>query len=237
MLLQRYFDVSQASDVVSFQRHLVEMAADLEFPLVNAFLIVEGTTPAAKPQVYSVGNMPAAYADAARDEASIARDPVIRRLKQLAVPFVYDQALYVGEGAGDLWEEQAAFGYKTGIAVALHLPNHRHFILGVDRELPLPASDERLTRVMADLQLLAVHAQSAASNLLPPREGGADVVLTPREIEILKWTMEGKSAWSVGEIIGVSEHTVNFHLRKIFKKLDASNKHQAVLKAINAGLI
>lgn len=237
MLLQRYFDVSQATDVASLQRHLVEMAGELEFPLVSAMLVVEGKSPTSRPQVYYVGNMPSDFANAARDEGSVARDPVIRRMKQLAVPFIYDQALYVGEGAGDLWEEQAAFGYKTGIAVALHLPDHCHFMLGVDRETPLPQSDERLIRMMADLQLLAVHAQAAAGRLLPPQTASAEVVLTAREIEILKWTMEGKSAWSVGEIIGVSEHTVNFHLRKIFKKLDASSKHQAVLKAISAGLI
>jgi DNA-binding CsgD family transcriptional regulator len=49
--------------------------------------------------------------------------------------------------------------------------------------------------------------------------------------------MEGKSAWNVGQILGMSEHTVNFHLRKVFKKLNCSNKHQAVHKALHLGLL
>ena len=90
---------------------------------------------------------------------------------------------------------------------------------------------------MADLQLLAVHAQDAASRLLITPQHDEQPRLTPREIEILRWTMDGKSAWSVGEILGVSVHTVNFHLRNSMRKLDATTKHQAVLKAIALGLL
>ena len=61
--------------------------------------------------------------------------------------------------------------------------------------------------------------------------------LTVRELEVLRWTMEGKSAWAVGEILSVSENTVNFHLRNVFKKLGSSSKHQAVLKAMSLGLL
>lgn len=49
--------------------------------------------------------------------------------------------------------------------------------------------------------------------------------------------MEGKSAWATGQLLGMSEHTVNFHLRNIFRKLDASWSKVAVLKAISLGLI
>ena len=61
--------------------------------------------------------------------------------------------------------------------------------------------------------------------------------MTPREVEILRWTREGKTAWGVGAILGVAEATVNFHLRNIFRKLGASSKHQAVLKALKMRLI
>ena len=91
---------------------------------------------------------------------------------------------------------------------------------------------------MADLQLMAVHAQDAAVRLLTqapvklpsPR-------LSAREIEILRWTMEGKSAWAVGELLSISEHTVNYYLRRVFQKLEVSSKHQAVLRALALGLL
>ena len=49
--------------------------------------------------------------------------------------------------------------------------------------------------------------------------------------------MDGKSAGDVAQILGLSEHTVVFHLRNVARKLDASTKHQAVLKALALGLI
>src|SRR5512143_4120338 len=66
------------------------------------------------------------------------------------------------QGQGELWEEQARYGYQTGIAMALHLPEGKHFMLGVDRDRALPSDRHELTRVVADLQLFAVHALDAA---------------------------------------------------------------------------
>jgi DNA-binding CsgD family transcriptional regulator len=239
--LQKYYDLSQSPDVGAFESRLVEFAHELDFGIVVATLVIESPGPAHKVDCMAVGNTPDAFTESFKDQPSSQRDPVLNRLKKLSVPFVYDQDTYVSEGAADLWEQQAPYGYRTGIAVALHLPQHRHFLLGVDRDQPLPRHTDRLTRMMADLQLMAVHAQEAASRLLVPEPdvGAAcdDPRLTPREVEILRWTMQGKSAWAVGEILSISEHTVNFHLRNVFRKLDASSKHQAVLKAMALGIL
>lgn len=239
MYLQRYFDISQSSDIPSLESRLVRFAEDMDFGLVTAVMVVERPGPHATNDFVAIGNTPQGFLNSPASAQDVARDPVLRRLKRLSVPFIYDQDLYVAEGAADLWEQQARFGYRTGVSVALHLPGQKHFLLGIDREDPLPAQQDRLTRMMADLQLLAVHAQDAANRLLvtPQDESILDPKLTPRELEILRWTMEGKSAWTVGEILGVSVHTVNFHMRNIFKKLGVSTKHQAVLKAIALGLL
>ena len=239
MQLSQYYEVSQAADVASLESRLIACAAELEFERVNAVLVIEGASTREVPTFISIGNTPKSFLEASRNPADSARDPVNRRLKSMSVPVVYDQALYATEGAGDLWELQAAFGYKTGAAVALHLPQFRHFLLGVDRDSALPRDEMRLTRMLADLQLLAVHAQHAASQLLAPEEPAMPDTpeLTAREVEILRWTMEGKTAWAVGSILSISEATVNFHLRNVFRKLGASSKHQAVLKALKMRLI
>jgi DNA-binding CsgD family transcriptional regulator len=73
-----------------------------------------------------------------------------------------------------------------------------------------------------------------------PTEQDASTIhvrLTPRELECLKWTMEGKTAWEVGGILGISERTAVLHLSNAMRKLDTHNKHQAVLKALRLGLI
>lgn len=81
--------------------------------------------------------------------------------KRQSVPIIWSQETYVSAGQGDLWDGQARFGYRTGVAMALHL-RRGHFFLGVDRDQSLPKDRSELTRIVADLQLFAVHAQEAA---------------------------------------------------------------------------
>jgi DNA-binding CsgD family transcriptional regulator len=236
MRLQPYLDISQSDDLPTFRRRLIEFSQEFEFGLVNATLVVD--KPGTDPVLVSVGNTPEEFVEASADVEAVKRDPVIRRMKRLSVPFTYDQELYVREGAADLWEEQAQFGYSTGISVALHLQDHKHFLLGVDRARALPSDLDEVTHLLASLQLLAVHAQDAALRLFGVQAAIADIPrLTSRELEVLRWTMDGKSAWAVGEILSVSENTVNFHLRNVFRKLGSSSKHQAVLKAMALGLL
>jgi DNA-binding CsgD family transcriptional regulator len=96
-----------------------------------------------------------------------------------------------------------------------------------------------LTRLVADLQLFAVHAQDTAMRVLiadapQPVERPA---LTPRELEALRWTMDGKTAWEVGTILGISERTAVLHVHNAMHKLGCTSKHQAVLRALRLGLI
>ena len=234
---QDYLDISHAPDKPSFERRLVEFAHQLDFGIISGSLVID--EPGKPAQFVPVGNTPKAFIEAHRSLDNSLRDPVLKRLKRLSIPIAYDQRMYVDDGVADLWDNQAKFGFRTGISMALHLPDGKHFLLGVDRDAPLPNDDDALVRLMADLQLLAVHAQGAAIRLLNPEPVlQADVPhLTPSEREVLKWTMEGKSARDVADILGMSENTVNFHLRNVMSRMDVSSKHQAVRKAMAAGLI
>ena len=52
----------------------------------------------------------------------------MQHCRRQSLPIIWDQGTYTSQGQGDLWEEQARFGYQTGIAMALHLPEGRHFL-------------------------------------------------------------------------------------------------------------
>ena len=237
MRQQDYLDVSAAPDRASFERRLVQCVNNLGFEIATAVLAVD--LPGQKPVFITIGNTPDAFLKASRNDGSAKRDPVLMRLKTMSTPFVYDQATYVQSNAGDLWEEQAAYGYHTGISMALHMAEGKHFLLGVDRATPLPPSGDLVMRMMADLQLLAVYAQETAVRVLLPADEprGPLPRLTPREREVLAWTREGKSAWAVGQILSMSEHTVNYHLRNVMRKLGVSSKHTAILRALSLGLL
>jgi DNA-binding CsgD family transcriptional regulator len=236
MLGGSFLSIMEAKTHEDFRKGIIHFANDLGFEYVSAMTVVDHSV--TQSEFINVDNMPQGLIDASQDASVYRNDPVMQHCKRGSVPIIWDQATYVAQGASDQWEELAGFGYHTGIALALHFPEGRHFMMGVDRDRSLPRKPANLSRIVADLQLFAVHAQDAAMRLFLPTELQAErPALTPRELEALRWTMEGKTAWEVGVILGISERTAVLHLQNAMHKLGSVNKHQAVLKALRLGLI
>jgi DNA-binding CsgD family transcriptional regulator len=236
MLPGGYSSVMKAQNRDEFRGEIVRFAHALEFETVSAMTVVDHGL--GNSEFIVVDNTPEAFNDAFNDRSNARRDPVMQHCRRQSVPIIWNRETYVMSGEGEQWEQQAQFGYHTGIAMALHLPEGRHFFIGVDRDQALPADPHVLQRVVADLQLFAVHAQEAALRLfLPSTLQSERPALTPRELEALRWTMEGKTAWEVGAILGISERTAVLHVNNAMHKLGCVNKHQAVLKALRLGLI
>jgi DNA-binding CsgD family transcriptional regulator len=236
MLQGDYLSVLEARNRDEFHGAVVRFAQGLGFDTVAAMAVVDKGIGAA--EFITVDNTPTAYLQTFAGIGSGRRDPVMQHCKRHTVPIIWNQQTYLDNDAIDIWEEQAPFGYRNGIAMALHLPEGRHFQIGVDRDRPLPEDSDELQRMVADLQLFAVHAQDAALRLFIPRAMQPERPgLTRRELEALRWTMDGKTAWEVGAIMGITERTAVLHLQNAMHKLGSVNKHQAVLKALRLGLI
>lgn len=236
MLPGGYTAVLQARNREEFRDEVIRFTQQLGFETVSAVTMIDHGR--GRYELITVDNTPTNYVEPYSDKGSGRRDPVLQHCKRQTVPIIWNQDTYVANGVGDLWEQQAQYGYRTGIAMALHLPEGKHFLLGVDRDQPLPSDPNELQRLVADLQLFAVHAQESAMRLLVPLELQPErPALTPRELEALRWTMAGKTAWEVGAVLGISERTAVLHINNAMHKLKCVNKHQAVLKALRLGLI
>lgn len=237
MLLDDYERVSQAPTREALRDALVAFAEHMDFALMTSALVTDSPAGSA---FITLSNVPEASRTAIEAIANAHRDPVMQHLKTRNTPLIWDQRTYVDAKVAEMWEVQAPFGFRTGIALALHLPNSRHFLLGMDRDKALPKRDAALTRMVADLHLLAVHAQDAALRLLtPPAQAGHPAAphLTARELEILRWLVQGKSNKGVANILQVTDNTIEFHLKNVFRKLDCNNRNTAIIKAMQYGLL
>lgn len=61
--------------------------------------------------------------------------------------------------------------------------------------------------------------------------------LTSREIEILSWIASGKSDWQIGQILNISDKTVNFHVENMKRKCGVATRIQVVVRAVCEGQI
>jgi DNA-binding CsgD family transcriptional regulator len=161
-------------------------------------------------------------------------DPVRTRGLRSNAPFLWSdlgRGTRLSAAERRVMDEGREAGLKDGVGIAFHGPTG---VMGVGLATSGGSSESRY--LLSVLNLLSVQFHTAFQSLtatgpLP------EIRLTAREREILLWCSKGKSNWAIGEILRISEHGVDFHLRNILKKLSADSRITAVVKALRLGLI
>ncbi len=74
-------------------------------------------------------------------------------------------------------------------------------------------------------------------NCLKRNDSAAPHSLSARELEVVRWTAQGKTSVEIGQILSLSDHTVNAYMMNAIKKLDCVNRTQLVAKAIRLKFI
>jgi LuxR family transcriptional regulator len=163
-------------------------------------------------------------------------DPLIKQAARELVPVVWASAESDG-GQPEFWEEAMAHGVQHGWALATH---GKHMTTGM---LSLARGHEKITALeLSEKEPQLVWLSHVTHGLLGTTEtkqarAGVDHHLSLREIEVLRWSAEGKTADEIGTILGISTRTVTFHITSTLTKLGATNKTQAVTKAFLFGLL
>ncbi|MET0286215.1 MAG: autoinducer binding domain-containing protein [Polyangiales bacterium] len=169
----------------------------------------------------------------ARDYIRI--DPTVALGAQRDSPVRWSDRVFAE--ATELWADARSVGLRVGIATP-SWGNARYFgLLSVARETTA-LSEAELTWLRPRLRWIADNMrgciQVATAN---ERTAKQQVRLSAREREVLTWTAQGKTSWEIGQIIGISENTVNFHIKNTIRKLDAQNKVHAAARAVHLGLL
>jgi DNA-binding NarL/FixJ family response regulator len=85
--------------------------------------------------------------------------------------------------------------------------------------------------------LVVLPAEDVETVLAAPRQARTTESLSPREAEVLGMLAEGASNKAIAFRLGISEHTVKFHVTSIMTKLNAGSRTEAVTLGIRQGLI
>ncbi|TPE48550.1 LuxR family transcriptional regulator [Amaricoccus solimangrovi] len=124
-------------------------------------------------------------------------------------------------------------GFIHGLAIPAYGQNGRNGVFA----LALAPGVERLDPpLLGDLRWAcqATHLRFCA--LVLPDLGPAPA-LSRREVEVLAWVARGKSNAAIGAILGISAHTVDAHLRRVYAKLGVFDRISAALRGIGFGII
>lgn len=228
---QDLLDIGLSPDPATLQARMIAAARHLGFGITGGALI-RGRLQSRKASVHSFGNPPDGFAAASRSLDIGIADPLMQAMQAQPGCYVYDQAFYVQAGAGELWELQSPFGYCHGMAISIHEPSHAEtFCFGVDGPDAIPSDRSARLKLEGALRLIGLYAHAASKRLhTPPPSVDLNTVETD-EVEALKWAVDGKAVWLNGDKV------VYTNLEQAARKLGASTTPQAVLRAIEAGLI
>ncbi|MGZ6213037.1 MAG: helix-turn-helix transcriptional regulator [Candidatus Binataceae bacterium] len=168
-------------------------------------------------------------------------DPVIRDCVSQRLPIRWTETYRANSRtAGETTMMRAAWdsGLKRGLTVPIHGPDGELGIFSLNSELDDDEFHKVSDTTKYELQAIAHYFHDAAQRAL--RENAQiplPVPLTQREVEILRWTAAGKTAWEIGGILNISERTVNFHIQNVMQKFGVHSKTHAAAKAMGLGFL
>jgi DNA-binding NarL/FixJ family response regulator len=132
--------------------------------------------------------------------------------------------------------------------VALVAPGHEHetrYLLAMGaRGIGSRTSEPEELGLLVDAALKgvqyvapALHAALSGALKPPPLAAREDTLLTSREREVLVLLAEGRTNREIASALSVTLATVKSHLVHLYSKLEASNRNQALGRAVSLGLL
>ncbi len=154
------------------------------------------------------------------------------RLLRAEMPEARIVMLTTSTQEADLFEaiKSGACGYLLKSLEAEPFVSYLHGVMRGEAAV----SREMATAMLQEFGRLAEgtgrHADAA------PR-GGGEAELTARQGEVLQLVAQGKAYKEVGDVLGLSEHTVKYHMGEVLRRLHLKNREQVVAYALRSGLV
>jgi LuxR family transcriptional regulator/LuxR family quorum-sensing system transcriptional regulator CciR len=169
-------------------------------------------------------------------EDLVLSDPIPALAAKRSKPFFWRDVsalTRLSEGEADFLRELETAELGDGLAMQVYGPGMRSAYVGIGFGQQRPDMDAAaIFDLKAGVQIGYLRfCELTAEAFALERD------LSPRETEILGWVARGKSNTVIAEILGVSRHTVDTNLRRLFSKLEVADRTTAALRGVGAGLV
>lgn len=240
MSILEFIDHSnRATSPFELFNRLVEAAAPIGFDFI-AYASLEGMGRAGREGASGPAillNFPAAWEKHYRANEYHRIDPVFQYAQLAGRPFFWEELprlMALSPDQKRLLEESMAAGMTGGACVPLYGPRGSVALISFAASRAQPQT----AACLGQLNALAGQFHLAYMRFAPA-DAAPDPApqITRRERECLRWVARGKSSADIAAILGISENTVNFHIKKLLCKLEVHSRTVAVLRAQNMGLL
>ncbi len=222
-----------AGDVETIGRMLIGEMERLGYAYVACCSHVDPMNP--PPGAVNIINYPLRWLKRFSEGDFASRDPVFLGARRAAIPFFWSDLVRRQQLTREqerILAEAESEGISNGMTIPIHwpgaLPASCSLVPGPDGVDPL---------IIPSVMLMAIGAHDAVRrrlhlNLFP--QAGR---LSPREQECLTLAGCGKSDWTIGELLGLSERTVHNTIERAKKRFGVASRAQALVRAVIDGQI
>jgi LuxR family transcriptional regulator len=191
--------------------------------------------PVSSPKIFMVNNYPEAWQLQYAKSGYLTTDPTVKHGRTSMSPISWSSRDQ--KGHRDFWDDAVAHNISHGWCQSSFTRTGIGGLLTLARSSE-PITVDELTHKENQLRwLVSVTHEPMAQRQVGRLNAQNPVQLSARELEILRWTADGKSAQEIADILHVTKHTVEFHIKNAIHKLQAVNKTSAVVKALVRGML
>jgi len=194
--------------------------------------------------IYAFTTMPMEWVIRYDQKAYIEVDPRIADAWDRTHPIIWDQGTMRGRSpAADAFLDDAlAFGIASGVCLPLHdaLGTRRLIVMNSPTPLLSAARRSAIARDLGDMLVFVnyfheIFMRAVVAKKVSPRAAG--MKLSARELECLRLAAGGLTTELIAKKLGIAASTAQFHFNSIRSKLSATNRQEAIARAIRDGLI
>ncbi|HXD43475.1 MAG TPA: LuxR family transcriptional regulator [Ramlibacter sp.] len=215
-------------------RQMQEAARILRFEKV--LFGIQLQLPQTKPVQHITSGYPKDYQDLYLKKEFVLRDPTVYHALTSEKPLTWSEGMYT-QASHDIMEESRKHGLAHGMSLPVHEGSTIRSMLSLARDKPFDSPAEK--RYVEEGGIVLSHCVHQATKriIVPELIAGLRPKLTARELECLKWVAQGKSNGVIADILNISDHAVDFHMRNVLSKLKVTSRQQAMVVGVSLGLI
>ena len=226
---------SDVDDVKNIMSHLCE-EIEMEKFIYGAQIPVSYV----QPITTIIDGYPVAWRQQYADEGYIAIDPTVKHCVKSTLPLWWDEISMDKTAHQEFFHSAADHGLRHGISTPIQGSGREWGMLSFATERDMDKSHKKRVSQVSSMYLPFIHQkirELVFDDEVAKKNSHITLELTSRELEVLLWTVEGKTAFEISIILKISERTVVFHLQNTCRKLNVNNRTHAVVKAISLGVI
>lgn len=237
--IERYTDLLCYGTVEGWRNRIFKLGCDLGYEQTRLAILPDPTSPMEAEYAFQHSNYSSGWLNKYTADKMHHIDPTFSHCLNKSIPQVWSPEIFAAGKPKEMYEEACGYGIRSGVTLPIHgARGELGIVCFVSDVKPGQHFQREATHHIPELSCFRDFIfESSLQFIKHPCLTKNNVQITHRELECIKWGALGKSSWEIGDLLNCSEATVNFHFCNIRRKFNTKTRQQAIVRAINLGMV